>query len=199
MSREHLALLMKLWIRFVQISLIQLPRQRRAVANSFVLFYPPEVRRSNVADELLPKTAAFAHTDLFDLTFQRKEGHILRRLKCKRSVKLFASCVKKHIFLAFFPGCSAPCFANGLKPFLPRVDCISKNLCYSEKTKKNSARRVNLRPPLNSQVHEWRRKLPYSYKKISRRSWKSWLFTISADLALVTSTNFVLKESSLTV
>ena len=110
----------------MQISVIQLPQQRRAVANSFVLFYPPEVRRSNFADELLPKTTACAHTDLFDLTFQRKEGHILRRLKYKSSVKLFASCVKKHIFLALFRSCSPPCFAsNVLKPFLPRVDCTS--------------------------------------------------------------------------
>ena len=83
----------------MQISVIQLPQQRRAVANSFVLFYPPEVMRSNVADELLPKTAACAHIDLFDLTFQRKGGQILRRLKYKRSVKLFASCVK-NIFLS---------------------------------------------------------------------------------------------------
>lgn len=83
-------------------SVIQLPQQRRAVANSFVLFYPPEVMRQNVADELLPKTTSCAHCDLFHLTFQRKEGQILRRLKYKRSVKLFASCVKKHIFLAFF-------------------------------------------------------------------------------------------------
>ena len=50
MSWEHLALLMQLWIRFnLQISVIRLPQQRRAAANSFVWFYPPEVMRSNVA------------------------------------------------------------------------------------------------------------------------------------------------------
>ena len=101
------------------------------MANSFVLtVYPPEVMRSNIACtdkpvELLPMATACVDTDLFELTFQRKEGQILRRLK-KRSVELFASCVKKHIFLAFFRGCSAPCFvSNVLKPFLPRVDWIS--------------------------------------------------------------------------
>lgn len=111
---------MKLSIRFyLQISVIRLPQQRLAVANPLVLFYPPEAMRSNVACtdelvELLPKTKACAHTDLFELTFQRKEGQILRRFKNKRSVELFASCVKKHIFLAFFSAFSAPCFESNV-------------------------------------------------------------------------------------
>lgn len=67
-----------------------------------------------------------ARTHLFELTFQRKEGQILRRLKNKRSGELFASCVKKHIFLAFFRACSALYFvSNVLKPFLPHVDWIN--------------------------------------------------------------------------
>lgn len=136
-------------------------------------------------DERLPNETACVHTDLLELTFQRKEGQIHRRLKNKRSGEVFASCDKNiYSSLSFTLFLVLALCSTYLNHFC--LVLIRLVICFLHYRDKLSA-------PINSQVHEWRSKLPDSYKKVSRRGWKITLITILVDLALVTIISFSMK------